>query len=88
MVGITAFGGYVPRLRLERKAIVAANGWFNPALDAYAKGERAMANWDEDSLTMAVAAARDCLGMERPKGLSSVFLASTTLPFADRQNAA
>jgi len=85
MVGIISFGGYVPRLRLERKAIVEANGWFNPALRAYAKGERSMANWDEDSLTMAVAAARDCPGVAE---LSSVFLASTTLPFADRQNAA
>ncbi|MFZ0887718.1 MAG: OB-fold domain-containing protein [Candidatus Binataceae bacterium] len=46
-----------------------------------------MANWDEDSLTMAVAAARDLPGIERPGGLSAVFIASTTLPFADRQNA-
>jgi hydroxymethylglutaryl-CoA synthase len=87
MVGITSFGGYVPKLRLERKACVEANGWFNPALRAYAKGERSMANWDEDSLTMAVAAARDCPGVERPAELSAVFLASTTMPFADRQNA-
>jgi 3-hydroxy-3-methylglutaryl CoA synthase len=86
MVGITSFGGYVPRLRLERKAIVEANGWFNAALRAYAKGERSMANWDEDSLTMAVAAARECLGSGRPVSPSAVFLASTTLPFADRQN--
>jgi 3-hydroxy-3-methylglutaryl CoA synthase len=86
MVGITSFGGYVPRLRLERKACVDANGWFNSALRAYAKGERSMANWDEDTLTMAVAAARDCPGSDRPAELSSVFLASTTMPFADRQN--
>ncbi|MDP6515270.1 MAG: 3-hydroxy-3-methylglutaryl CoA synthase, partial [Alphaproteobacteria bacterium] len=61
MIGITAYGAYIPRLRLSRQAAVAANGWFNPALAALAKGERAMANWDEDSLTMAVEAARDCL---------------------------
>ena len=29
MVGITAFGGYVPRLRLSRQAIVEANAWFD-----------------------------------------------------------
>src|SRR5690606_29975294 len=50
-------------------------------------GERAMANWDEDSVTMAVEAARDCLaGADRTR-IASVFLASTTMPFEDRQNA-
>jgi 3-hydroxy-3-methylglutaryl CoA synthase len=87
MIGITAYGAYIPRLRLSRQAAVAANGWFNPALAALAKGERAMANWDEDSLTMAVEAARDCLDGTRPEGLAGVTLASTTLPFEDRQNA-
>src|SRR5690606_29153253 len=47
-----------------------------------------MANWDEDSITMAVAAARDLLGdsIDR-KAVSQLWLASTTLPFADRLNA-
>jgi len=87
MVGITAYGGYVPRLRLQRAAIVEANGWFNSGLKAYGRGERSMCNWDEDALTMAVEAARDCLAGERPEDLKAVFLASTTLPFQDRQNA-
>lgn len=87
-VGIAGWGGYVPRLRLQRKAIVAANAWSNPALTAYGAGERAMANWDEDSLTMAVAAARDGLtGMDRTR-IEAVIFASTTFPFDDRQNAA
>lgn len=42
-VGILSFGAYVPRLRLQRAAIAAANAWFNPALRAMARGERAMA---------------------------------------------
>ena len=87
MIGIRAYGGYVPRRRLQRQAIVEANSWFNAGLRGYAKGERAMCNWDEDSLTMAVEAARDCLQSERPEDISAIFLASTTLPFADRQNA-
>lgn len=87
MAGITGFGGYVPRLRLQRKAVVEANGWFNPALAGLAKGERSMCNWDEDSLTMAVEAARDCLGEEAPADLRAIHFASTTMPFADRQNA-
>lgn len=86
MVGITAWGGYVPRLRLQRQAIATANGWFNPGLKAYGRGERSMCNWDEDALTMAVEAGRDCLAGGRPEDLKAVFLASTTLPFQDRQN--
>ncbi|HZD26420.1 MAG TPA: 3-oxoacyl-[acyl-carrier-protein] synthase III C-terminal domain-containing protein, partial [Alphaproteobacteria bacterium] len=86
MIGIKAYGGYVPRRRLARKTIVEANSWFNAALKAYSKGERSMCNWDEDSLTMAVEAARDCLGKERPESIAGIYFASTTMPFADRQN--
>jgi 3-hydroxy-3-methylglutaryl CoA synthase len=87
MVGIRSFGGYIPRLRLSRKAIVDANGWFNAGLKGYAKAERAICNWDEDALTMAVEAARDCLGDGPREGCRALFLASTTLPYDDRQNA-
>ena len=85
--GIHAFGGYVPRLRLERGAIAKANAWFNPALMALGRGERAVAGWDEDTITMAVEAGRDCLAWRRRENVAQVFLASTTLPFQDRQNA-
>ena len=86
-LGITAYGGYVPRLRLSRQAAVEANAWFAPGLRAHAKGERAICNWDEDSLTLAVEAARDCLAGAAPADLGAVSFASTTHPFADRQNA-
>ena len=87
MIGITSYGAYIPRLRLDRMAIFQAMGWFAPAIMMVAQGERSMCNWDEDTLTMAVAAARDCLkGMNKQK-LDGLYLASTTLPFADRQNA-
>lgn len=85
-VGILAYGIYLPWLRLQRAAIYAANAWFAPALQGLAEGERAAANWDEDAVTMAVEAGRDCLtGIDRT-GLASLALASTTLPFADRLN--
>lgn len=88
MVGIVQYGGYVPRLRLERKAVAEANAWYAPNLMGKAKGTRAMANWDEDSLTMSVAAARDCLGRgDERGGISGIFLASCTLPFTERLNA-
>ncbi|MEM7250707.1 MAG: 3-oxoacyl-[acyl-carrier-protein] synthase III C-terminal domain-containing protein [Pseudomonadota bacterium] len=85
--GISAFGAYIPRLRLQRSAIIDANAWANSALAAHGKGERSMCNWDEDSVTMAVEAARDALGQIDRTSVDAVHLASTTLPFADRQNA-
>ena len=87
MVGIIAVGAYVPRLRLQRQSVAAANAWFNGALRGLGKGERAMAGWDEDALTMSVEAARDCLiDLDRAR-VAKVVMASTSLPFADRQNA-
>ena len=85
--GITGFGGYVPRLRLERSAIAAAHQWMAPSLRGLAKGQRAFCSWDEDSITMGVEAARDVLG-DRPRdGIRRAFFASTSMPFADLQNA-
>lgn len=87
MVGIVSYGCYIPRLRLQRSAIAAANKWFSPALAALGKGERAMANWDEDSITMGVEASRDCLADLNRARIRAVSLASTRLPFAERENA-
>jgi len=87
MVGIIAVGAYVPRLRLQRQAVAAAHAWFAPGLRGLAKGERAMSSWDEDAITMAVEAARDCLtDLDRGR-VKKIVLASTSLPFVDRQNA-
>jgi 3-hydroxy-3-methylglutaryl CoA synthase len=88
MIGIVGHSGYVPRLRLSRRAVVDANAWYAPHLAGKAKGSRAMANFDEDSLTMAVAAARDCLGTDEDRShVRGLFLASSTLPFVERLNA-
>jgi 3-hydroxy-3-methylglutaryl CoA synthase len=91
MIGITAYGAYIPRRRLQRKAVAEANRWFAPGLMGAAKGERAMANYDEDPVTLAVEAGRDCLPAAEPlkdrAHVDAIYLASTTLPFGDRQNA-
>lgn len=87
MIGIVSYGGYIPRLRLDRQSINRLMGWFAPGLGALARGERSMANFDEDSVTMAVAAARDCLIGADKSSVGAAYLASTTLPFADRLNA-
>ena len=88
MRGIIGYGAYIPRLRLRRQAVTQANAWFAPQFGARGKGTRAMANWDEDCITLAVAAARDCLGCAEDRTrVHGVYLASCTLPFAERLNA-
>lgn len=76
MVGIEACGVYVPLWRLDLS--VAGEGL---------RGERAVANFDEDSLTMGVAAGRHCLrGMNRER-IDGLFFASTTFPYREKQTA-
>ncbi len=87
MVGISSYGAYVPRYRLNRFAVFGAMGWLAPALLMNAQGEKAVCNYDEDALTMAVAAGADCLeGFDR-ESLDAVYFASTTAPYKERQNA-
>ncbi|MBI37123.1 MAG: 3-hydroxy-3-methylglutaryl CoA synthase [Alphaproteobacteria bacterium] len=86
MLGITGFGAYIPQLRLPRSAIVNANVWANPSIAHLSTGERSMANWDEDSITMAVEAARNCLHNIDRDHVKKVSFASTTFPFVDRLN--
>jgi 3-hydroxy-3-methylglutaryl CoA synthase len=71
---------------LQRDAAFAATGWFAPGLKGLAKGERAFCAWDEDVITMAVEAARDCLAGRDRSSVARIVLASTSHPFADRQN--
>jgi 3-hydroxy-3-methylglutaryl CoA synthase/NAD(P)-dependent dehydrogenase (short-subunit alcohol dehydrogenase family)/putative sterol carrier protein len=88
MIGITSYGGYLPRLRMDRMSMYQSMGWIAPATIMVAQGERAFCNWDEDPITMAVAAVKDCLiGMDKAK-VDGLYACSTTMPFADRSNAA
>jgi 3-hydroxy-3-methylglutaryl CoA synthase len=81
--GITSFSAYIPSLRIDRAAIAAAHSWSFPALKGRGKGARALANWDEDAITMGVEAARGLtLG-----SVGAMAFASTNPPFANLQNA-
>src|SRR5213593_291998 len=81
MVGITSYGAYVPMPRLPLAAI--GGGAVKPG-----GPEKAVANWDEDAVTMAVAAAIDCLrGIDRAT-VDGVLFASTSYPFKEKQAAA
>jgi 3-hydroxy-3-methylglutaryl CoA synthase len=84
MVGVSSVGAYLPRRRLQRASVVAANAWCNPALAALAGGERTMCGWDEDSITLATEAVREAVGNTPVQAL---YLASTSFPFMDRSNA-
>jgi 3-hydroxy-3-methylglutaryl CoA synthase len=86
--GITAWGAYIPRLRLERAVIAATHAWMAPALKGLAQGRRAYCCWDEDVVTMAVEAARECLGRRDRAKICEIDLASTTAPSADLQSSA
>jgi len=87
MAGIVSYGGYIPLLRLNRGVVFMSNAWLNPALFTVAQGERSMCNWDEDSVTMAVEASRDCLRGFDKRSVDALYLASLSFPFQDRQNA-
>ena len=86
MVGICSYGGYVPRYRLNRGLIYAAMGWMSPGNIANAQGEKAVANFDEDTITMAVAAGIDALKGTERSGVDGVYFASTTMPYKERLN--
>lgn len=86
MTGITAYGAYLPRMRLQKKVIADANGWFDASLKGLGRGEKAICNWDEDAVTMAVEAAADCLHHRGRQKIGGLFFASTSGPFLDRQH--
>ena len=82
MPGIRSYGAYVPLFRLSRAEI--ARAWGGRPVP----GERSVASYDEDSLTMAVAAARDCLKGVDVTAVGGVYFASTTAPYKEKQAAA
>ncbi|MBU1275473.1 MAG: OB-fold domain-containing protein [Proteobacteria bacterium] len=87
MIGIQAFGGYVPRYRLDRQLIYQSMGWMAPGNKAHCRGEKAVAGFDEDSITMAVAASLDAMCNCDRSRIDSLCFASTCLPFKERLNA-
>ncbi|MDM8000420.1 MAG: 3-oxoacyl-[acyl-carrier-protein] synthase III C-terminal domain-containing protein [Dehalococcoidia bacterium] len=81
MVGIVSFGAYVPIYRLSREAI---GQMWNKGVG---KGEKAVANADEDSVTMGVEAVIDCLrGMDRNQ-VDGLYFATNSPPYIEKQSA-
>ena len=84
MIGIRSYGGYIPHYRMNRLVIFGSMGWINPANILNAQGEKAVANFDEDSVTMAAAAAADCVTDFNRDLIGGVYFASTTASYKER----
>lgn len=78
--GLTSVGGYVPRYRLGGQAVAQVWG-------GGGGGERAVANYDEDALTMACEAALNAIGSRDVARVGACFFASTSAPYVEKSNA-
>jgi len=79
-IGLVGVGGCVPRYRLSGKALAQVWG-------GGASGERAVANYDEDALTMATEAALDAMAGRESSRVGACFFASTSAPYVEKSNA-
>ena len=82
MIGIKSYGVYTPYYRLDRAKIREAWG-----LPPYPKGQKAIANYDEDPLTMASEAISNCLTGLKDVSIGGLHFASTHYPFPEKQGA-
>ena len=73
MSGILRYGSYIPFYRLDRQAA------------GIGRGDRAIASYDEDSVSMAVEAGRQALDTAVP---DTLIFATTSPPYAEKLNAA
>jgi 3-hydroxy-3-methylglutaryl CoA synthase/uncharacterized OB-fold protein len=74
LAGIVRYGSYIPYFRVQRAAMGAG------------RGERAVASYDEDSVSMAVEAARDAV--RGGVGVDAVLFATTSPAYAEKLDAA
>ncbi len=81
MVGITSYGAYVPRTRIPLS--VLGGGRLKEG-----GPEKAVAWNDEDSVTMSVSAAMNCLRQVDRSTVDGLMFASTTYAFREKQAAA
>jgi hydroxymethylglutaryl-CoA synthase len=82
MIGIKSFGAYIPWHRLDRQQFLKAWGGFA------IPGERSVAYYDEDSVTMAVEASMNCLKDFDTQKVDGLYFATTSAPYKEKQSAA
>ncbi len=78
MIGITAYGTYLPRYRLTARMVNEA--WGRPG----GRGEKAVGYFDEDSLTMGLSAVYNCLSGDGIEKAEALYFASTTSPYKEK----
>lgn len=74
--GIIGYGSYLPYYRLTRQAMGGG------------RGERTIASYDEDSVSMAVEAGRQALAGADASAIDNLIFATTSPPYAEKLNAA
>ncbi|MCY3893519.1 MAG: hydroxymethylglutaryl-CoA synthase [Acidimicrobiales bacterium] len=80
--GIIGYGTYVPYWRLDRSRITAAMG------AGGGRGHRAVASYDEDTTTLGVEAARNCLrGGSGDASVDRVIFSTSNPAYLDKTNA-
>ncbi|MCO5317086.1 MAG: OB-fold domain-containing protein [Microthrixaceae bacterium] len=79
--GILAAAGYLPHWRLDRSSIAAVLG------GNQGRGTRTVASYDEDPLTLGVAAARNALGSAPGAMPSALWFATTSPVYAEKTTA-
>jgi len=93
MAGIVGYGAYIPRFRLKVEDIWDV--WVNPVdtptviKERRGLAEKAVTRWDEDSITMAVAAAKASLesaGISADE-LNAIYFGSCTNPYTSKAGA-
>lgn len=93
MAGIIGYGAYIPSFRLKVEDIWEV--WIDPidtaAIIKERRGlrEKAVTRWDEDSVTMAIHAAKSSLRMGGIGGrdLNALYFGSCTNPYASKASA-
>lgn len=80
-IGILAYGCYIPPTRLPLAAI-------RGGMVKDGGPQKAVANFDEDAITMAVTAGADCLHDIQRELVTGLYLATTSSPFREKQAAA
>jgi len=76
MIGITSMGAYVPVWRLDKGTIAR-----------HFRGEKAVANFDEDAITMAVAAGMMALNGADRSDIGALYFASASSPYREKMSA-
>jgi hydroxymethylglutaryl-CoA synthase len=80
MIGIKSYGVYLPKYLLSRKKI--ADTWGFPTVP----GNKTVANYDEDSVTMAIEAGIDCLWGFDKSMIDGLYFATTTQPYTEKNS--